>query len=34
VIRAYEIAKQVNTAPVITDASRSVLFGQGKQPSR
>lgn len=34
VIRAYEIGKQVNTAPVVTDESRSVLFGQGKQPPR
>jgi GST-like protein len=34
VIRAYEMAKQINTTPVVTDASRSILFGQGKQPSR
>lgn len=29
--RAYEIAKRVNTAPVVTDESRSILFGQGRQ---
>lgn len=34
VIRAYEIAQQVNSAPVVTDASRSILFGQGKQSPR
>jgi GST-like protein len=27
-IRAYEKAKEVNTAPVVNDASRGVLFGQ------
>jgi GST-like protein len=29
--RAYEIAKRVNTAPVVTDESRSILFGQDRQ---
>lgn len=29
--RAYEIAKRVNTAPVVTDESRSILFGQGRK---
>jgi GSH-dependent disulfide-bond oxidoreductase len=28
VIRAYEIAKQINTRPTVSEASRSVLFGQ------
>jgi GST-like protein len=30
--RAYEIAKHVNIAPVVTKESRSILFGQGRQP--
>lgn len=29
--RAYEIAKRVNSAPVVTEASRSILFGQDRQ---
>ena len=29
--RAYEIAKRVNVAPVVTEASRSILFGQDRQ---
>lgn len=29
--RAYAIAERINTAPVVTDASRSVLFGQGRR---
>ncbi len=29
--RAYELAKRINTAAVVTDASRSVLFGQGRR---
>jgi GST-like protein len=32
--RAYEIAKRVNTSPVVTDESRSILFGQGPQMPR
>jgi GST-like protein len=32
--RAYEIAKRVNTAPVVTGESRSILFGQGRQTPR
>jgi GST-like protein len=31
--RAYAIAERINTAPVVTDASRSVLFGQGRRPA-
>jgi GST-like protein len=30
VVRAYEIAKTVSTAPVVDEASRSILFGQGR----
>ncbi|HQR53658.1 MAG TPA: glutathione S-transferase N-terminal domain-containing protein [Burkholderiales bacterium] len=29
--RAYAIAERINTAPVVNDASRSVLFGQGRR---
>jgi GST-like protein len=29
--RAYEIAKRVNRAPVVTEESRSILFGQDRQ---
>jgi GST-like protein len=29
--RAYEIAKRVNIAPVVTEESRSILFGQDRQ---
>ncbi len=29
--RAYAIAERINTAPVVSDASRSVLFGQGRR---
>jgi GST-like protein len=29
--RAYELAMQINTAPTVTDAARSVLFGQGRR---
>lgn len=32
--RAYEIAKRVNTAPIVTDESRTILFGQGRQTPR
>ena len=28
--RAYEIAKHVNIAPVVTEESRSILFGQDR----
>jgi GSH-dependent disulfide-bond oxidoreductase len=28
VIRAYELAKKINTQPTVSDASRNVLFGQ------
>ena len=31
VIRAYERAAHVNTAPTVTEAARSVLFGQGRR---
>ncbi|MFO1206940.1 MAG: glutathione S-transferase N-terminal domain-containing protein [Burkholderiales bacterium] len=31
--RAYAIAERINTAPVVNDASRSVLFGQGRRQS-
>jgi len=27
-VRAYELAKSINTAPSITDESRKILFGQ------
>ncbi len=29
--RAYDIATRINTAPTVTDAARSVLFGQGRR---
>lgn len=29
--RAYAIAERINQAPAVTDASRSVLFGQGRR---
>jgi GST-like protein len=29
--RAYELGKQINTTPTVTDASKSVLFGQGRR---
>lgn len=29
--RAYDLATQINTAPTVTDAARSVLFGQGRR---
>lgn len=29
--RAYELATRINTAPTVTDAARSVLFGQGRR---
>jgi len=32
--RAYEIAQRINTVPTITDASRTILFGQGKDLPR
>ncbi|MHB8535017.1 MAG: glutathione binding-like protein [Sulfuricaulis sp.] len=32
--RAYEIAKRVNVAPVVTEESRSILFGQGRHTPR
>lgn len=32
--RAYDIAKRVSTSPVITEESRSILFGQGRQTPR
>ena len=28
VVRAYELAKQINVQPTVSDESRSVLFGQ------
>ncbi len=28
--RAYELAKTISTAPVVDDASRAILFGQGR----
>jgi GST-like protein len=28
VVRAYELARHVNTAPVVSDSSRAILFGQ------
>ena len=31
VLRAYEIAKQINTAPTVNEQSKSVLFGQGRR---
>jgi GST-like protein len=30
--RAYAIAQRINTAPIVTEVSRSVLFGRGRQP--
>ena len=32
--RAYEIARGVNQAPTVTEESKSVLFGQGRQVPR
>ncbi len=32
--RAYEIAQRVNPAPVVTEESKSILFGQGRQTPR
>jgi GST-like protein len=29
--RAYAIAEQINTAPAVTDNSRTILFGQGRR---
>jgi GST-like protein len=29
--RAYAVAERITSAPVVTDASRSVLFGQGRR---
>jgi len=29
--RAYELATRINTSPTVTDAARSVLFGQGRR---
>jgi GST-like protein len=29
--RAYELATRINTAPTVTEAARSVLFGQGRR---
>jgi GST-like protein len=29
--RAYAVAERINSVPVVTDASRSVLFGQGRR---
>ena len=29
--RAYEIAKEINTAPTVNEQSKSVLFGQGRR---
>jgi GST-like protein len=29
--RAYALAERINAAPVVTEASRSVLFGQGRR---
>lgn len=31
VIRAYDIGRAINTVPTVTDAARSVLFGQGRR---
>jgi GST-like protein len=31
--RAYEVAKKINTQPTVTEASKSVLFGQGRRPA-
>lgn len=31
VLRAYEIAKEINTAPTVNEQSKSVLFGQGRR---
>ncbi|MEA2808115.1 MAG: GSH-dependent disulfide-bond oxidoreductase, partial [Rhodospirillaceae bacterium] len=28
VVRAYELAKEINVQPTVSDESRSVLFGQ------
>src|SRR5258707_1215724 len=30
--RAYAKAAQINTAPTVTDASKAILFGQGRTP--
>jgi len=32
--RAYDIGQRVNPAPVVTEESRSILFGQGRQTPR
>ena len=29
--RAYAIGKELNTVPTVTDAAKSVLFGQGRR---
>ena len=29
--RAYAVAKTINTAPTVTEESRSILFGQGRR---
>jgi len=30
--RAYAKAAQINTAPTVTEASKAILFGQGRTP--
>lgn len=32
--RAYQIAREINTKPMVNEDSRSVLFGQGRRPAR
>ena len=32
VVRAYEIGTSISTAPVVNEASRAILFGQGRAP--
>jgi GST-like protein len=29
--RAYAVAKTINTAPTVTEESKSILFGQGRR---
>lgn len=32
VVRAYEIGSSISTTPVVNEASRAILFGQGRAP--
>jgi GST-like protein len=33
-VRAYELAKRINTQPTVTESAKSVLFGQTASPRR